>query len=118
MRVLLDPQGPFYNCDMREHRDRDHLEPKMTPAGWFPDVRLHHEKWGFPRPTAENCARSDSGFRALAGRTTRATSGSHLDMAGDGHKEGWGRGVHSGRDGRCAEIPRDQWRNAETFQAS
>ncbi|WP_400160592.1 DUF4913 domain-containing protein [Arthrobacter sp. BPSS-3] len=40
MGVLLNPQGPFYNCDMQEHRDPDHLEPKMAPAGWFPDVRL------------------------------------------------------------------------------
>jgi hypothetical protein len=39
MRVLLDPQGPFYNCDMKEHRDPEHLEPKKAPTGWFPDVR-------------------------------------------------------------------------------
>jgi hypothetical protein len=39
MGVLLNPQGPFYNCDMKEHRDPDHLEPKKAPDGWFPDVR-------------------------------------------------------------------------------
>ena len=39
MRVLLDPQGPFYNCDMKEHREPEHLEPKKAPEGWFPDVR-------------------------------------------------------------------------------
>ena len=39
MSVLLNPQGPFYNCDMKEHRDPEHLEPRRAPAGWFPDVR-------------------------------------------------------------------------------
>ncbi|SEJ77795.1 protein of unknown function [Arthrobacter sp. yr096] len=39
MRVLLDPQGPCYNCDMKEHREPEHLEPRKAPAGWFPDVR-------------------------------------------------------------------------------
>ena len=39
MAVLLNPQGPFYNCDMKEHRDPDHLEPRKAPAGWFPDER-------------------------------------------------------------------------------
>jgi hypothetical protein len=33
--VLLNRQGPFLNCDMKEHRDLEHLEPKMAPAGWF-----------------------------------------------------------------------------------
>lgn len=41
MRVLLDTQGPFYNCDMKEHREPEHLEPKKAPQGWFPDVRGH-----------------------------------------------------------------------------
>lgn len=40
MRVLMDPQGPFYNCDKSGHRDPAHLEPKRAPEGWFPDVRL------------------------------------------------------------------------------
>lgn len=39
MRVLLDPDGPFYDCDMKTHRDSEHLEPKKAPPGWFPDVR-------------------------------------------------------------------------------
>lgn len=39
MGVLLNPEGPFYNCDMNEHRDPDHLEPRKAPAGWFPDER-------------------------------------------------------------------------------
>lgn len=38
MRVLLDPQGPFYNCDMKEHRETELLEPRMAPPGWFPGV--------------------------------------------------------------------------------
>ncbi|MBO0910104.1 DUF4913 domain-containing protein [Arthrobacter sunyaminii] len=41
MRVLLDTQGPFYNCDMKEHREPEHLEPRKAPEGWFPDVRGH-----------------------------------------------------------------------------
>lgn len=40
MGILLSPQGPFYNCDMNEHRDPEHLEPKRAPTGWFPDVRV------------------------------------------------------------------------------
>lgn len=40
MHVLLDPQGPFYNCDKAGHRDPAHIQPKYAPAGWFPDVRL------------------------------------------------------------------------------
>jgi hypothetical protein len=39
MRVLLDPQGPFYYCDKSGHRDAAHLVPVRAPAGWFPDVR-------------------------------------------------------------------------------
>ncbi|WP_427135993.1 DUF4913 domain-containing protein [Pseudarthrobacter sp. S9] len=39
MRVLLDRQGPFYNCDKSGHGDSEHLEPKKVPAGWFPGVR-------------------------------------------------------------------------------
>lgn len=39
MRVLLDPQGPFYNCDMKEHREPELLEPRKAPEGWFPDAR-------------------------------------------------------------------------------
>jgi hypothetical protein len=39
MRVLLDPHGPFYNCDKSGHRDPPCLEPNRAPAGWFPDVR-------------------------------------------------------------------------------
>ena len=41
MRVLLDPHGPFYNCDNSGHREPTYLEPKRAPAGWFPDARLH-----------------------------------------------------------------------------
>lgn len=40
MRVLLDPQGPLYNCDKSGHRDRNPLVPGRAPEGWFPDVRL------------------------------------------------------------------------------
>ncbi|MDR7083251.1 hypothetical protein J2X01_002545 [Arthrobacter ginsengisoli] len=40
MRVLLDPNGPFYNCDKSGHRDPAYLEPKRAPLGWFPDMRL------------------------------------------------------------------------------
>jgi hypothetical protein len=39
MSVLLDPRGPFHKCDMKAHRDPDHVEPKKAPEGWFPDVR-------------------------------------------------------------------------------
>lgn len=39
MRVLLDLQGPFCNCDKSGHWDSEHLEPKKAPAGWLPDVR-------------------------------------------------------------------------------
>ena len=39
MRILLDPHGPFYKCDVQKHRDPEHLEPKKAPAAWFPDVR-------------------------------------------------------------------------------
>lgn len=39
MRVLLDPRGPFYKCDMQRHREPEHLEPNKAPKGWFPDVR-------------------------------------------------------------------------------
>jgi hypothetical protein len=40
MRVLMDPHGPFDNCDMKTHRDPAELQPRRAPAGWFPDVRL------------------------------------------------------------------------------
>ena len=43
MRVLMDPHGPFYKCDMQKHRDPDHLEPKKAPTGWFPDVRTQRQ---------------------------------------------------------------------------
>jgi hypothetical protein len=39
MKVLLDPQGPFFNCDMKEHREPEHLEPKKAPDGWFRATR-------------------------------------------------------------------------------
>ncbi|WP_141688840.1 DUF4913 domain-containing protein [Pseudarthrobacter enclensis] len=26
-------KGPFYTCDRKEHRDPDHLERRMAPAG-------------------------------------------------------------------------------------
>lgn len=39
MRVLLHPQGPFYSCDMKEHREPELLEPKKAPDGWFQDLR-------------------------------------------------------------------------------
>lgn len=43
MRVLLDPQGPSHNCDMKEHRDPQDLEPKKAPEGWFPDLAFTAE---------------------------------------------------------------------------
>ena len=39
MGILLNPQGPFYNCDMKEHRDPAHFEPRKAPDGWFRDAR-------------------------------------------------------------------------------
>lgn len=45
MRVLLDPHGPFYNCDRSGHRDPEHLEPKRAPDGWFPDVRVQRHRY-------------------------------------------------------------------------
>lgn len=35
MRALMDPQGPFYNCDMKAHREVPVLEPRRAPRGWF-----------------------------------------------------------------------------------
>jgi hypothetical protein len=39
MRVLSDPHGPFYKCDMQKHRDPEQLHLERAAAGWFPDVR-------------------------------------------------------------------------------
>jgi hypothetical protein len=39
MAVLLDPRGPFFRCDMKEHRDYEYIEPRKAPEGLFPDVR-------------------------------------------------------------------------------
>ena len=41
MQVLLSTQGPFWKCDMQQHREPPHLKPAIAPAGWFPDVREH-----------------------------------------------------------------------------
>ena len=27
------------DCDMKEHRDPDYLDPKKAPDGWFRDAR-------------------------------------------------------------------------------
>jgi hypothetical protein len=39
MRDLLDPRGPFFNCDRSGHRDPARLEPRRAPAGWFPNIK-------------------------------------------------------------------------------
>lgn len=36
MRVFLDPQGPFYNCDKVGHRDPAHVEPKRHQQAGSP----------------------------------------------------------------------------------
>lgn len=38
MRVLLDPEGPFFNCG-DGHSTPKTLEAEMAPTGWFPDER-------------------------------------------------------------------------------
>lgn len=39
MRVLLDPEGPFFNCG-EGHCAPKALEAEFAPSGWFPDERL------------------------------------------------------------------------------
>lgn len=38
MRVLLDPEGPFFNCG-DGHSAPKPMEAEMAPTGWFPDER-------------------------------------------------------------------------------
>jgi hypothetical protein len=33
MRVVLDPHGPFFNCDNSGHREPERLESRKAPAG-------------------------------------------------------------------------------------
>lgn len=39
MRVLLDPEGPFFNCG-DGHSAPKVLDVEVAPKGWFPDERL------------------------------------------------------------------------------
>lgn len=37
MAVLLNPKGPFHECDLERHKDPDPLPCDTAPPGWFPE---------------------------------------------------------------------------------
>lgn len=40
MAILMNPRGPFYQCDKHTHREPQMLELEKAPPGWFVDDRI------------------------------------------------------------------------------